>query len=101
MSYANHAERQALIYGLRELADFLENNTEVPTPKYTDMLVFPPHASDTENRCEIDVIASRIGSGIEDYPGRRHYVTSRKFGPVAYRAVAIPSDEANDDTDGK
>lgn len=92
MNYATPAQRQALISGLRELAGFLESNPEVPAPKYTDMLVFPPHASDTENRSEIDVIASRIGSGTEISPAR-HYVTSRRFGPVEYRAVAIPAEQ--------
>jgi hypothetical protein len=92
MTYANATQRQALISGLRELADFLENNPEVPAPTFTDMLVFPPHVSHAENRAEIDVIASRIGSGIEISATRRHYVTSRQFGPVTYRAVAIPSD---------
>lgn len=96
MNYANATERQALINGLRELASFLENNPEVPAPKFTDVLVFPPHASDVENRREIDVIASRIGSGTETYSSRRHYVTSRRFGPVEYRAVAIPSDETKE-----
>jgi hypothetical protein len=93
MTYANATERQALISGLRELTDFLESNPEVPAPKYTDVLVFPPHASDTEDRNEIDVIASRIGSRIEISSTHHHYVTSRQFGPVGYRAVAIPSNE--------
>lgn len=93
MTYANEIERQALIDGLHELAYFLESNPEVPAPKYTDVLVFPPHTSDTGNRSEIDAIASRIGSGIEISSTHRHYVTSRQFGPVGYRAVAIPSDE--------
>jgi len=93
MTYANATERQALISGLRELAGFLESNPEVPAPTYTDVTVFPPHASDTENQAEIDLIASRIGSGIEISPTRHHYVTSRQFGPVGYRAVAIPADE--------
>jgi hypothetical protein len=101
MTYANPTERQEFTSGLRELADFLENNPEVPAPKYTDVLVFPPHASDAENRSEIDVIASRIGSGAEISPGHRHYVTSRKFGPVEYRAVAIPSNDAGNDRDGE
>ncbi len=96
MTYAIPAERQALISGLRELAGFLENNPEVPAPRYTDVLVFPPYTSDAENRREIDVIASRIGSGIEISPTYRHYVTSRQFGPVEYRAVAIPSDESKE-----
>jgi hypothetical protein len=93
MTYATAAERQALISGLRELASFLENNPEVPAPKNTDVLVFPPHASHAENRGEVDAIGSRIGSGIEISPAYRHYVTSRRFGPVEYRAVAIPPND--------
>jgi hypothetical protein len=97
MTYANVTERQALISGLRGLAGFLERNPEVPAPKYTSVLVFPPHATDSEDRREIDMIASRIGSGIEISPDpHRHYVTSRRFGPVDYRAVAIPSDETKE-----
>jgi len=93
MTYANSAERQALICGLRGLADFLESNPDVPAPTYIDVLVFPPSASDVEKQREIDVIASRIGSGTEIYSSYRHYQTSRRFGPVQYRAVAIPADE--------
>jgi hypothetical protein len=92
MTYANPIQRQELITGLRALADFLEGNPEVPAPPFTGILVFPPHADDAENRQEIDIIASRIESGIEISPAHRHYVTSRRFGPVEYRAVAIPAD---------
>lgn len=93
MTYATIAERQVFISGLRKLADFLEGNPEVPAPLYTDVLVFPPHDSHAQDRSEIDMIASLIGSRIEISPVSRHYQTSRQFGPVAYRAVAIPSDE--------
>jgi hypothetical protein len=93
MTYANATERQALICGLRELADFLESNPDVPAPTYTDVLVFPPSASDAEKQREIDVIASRIGSGPQTYSSYRHYQTSRRFGPVQYRAVAIPAND--------
>ena len=92
MTYASPPQRQALISGLRALAEFLESNPDVPAPEYTDVLVFPPHASHTENQSEIDMIASLIGSGTEISPVRRHYATSRQFGPVGYRAVAIPAD---------
>lgn len=85
MTYADTKERQAFIAGLRALADFLENNPEVPAPKYTtDVLVFLPFASDEEKKREIDVIASRIGSVSE--PSCGHYTASRRFGPVEYRA---------------
>ena len=91
MAYATEIERQALISGLRELADFLESNPEVPAPACTDILVFPPCASDAGKRREVDVIASLIGSGTETFSSYCHYQTSRRFGPVEYRAVAIPS----------
>lgn len=96
MTYANAIERQALISGLRELADFLERNPDVPAPACTDVLVFPPFASDAEKRHEIDVIASRIGSTAQTCSSYRHYQTSRRFGPVEYRAVAIPADESKE-----
>jgi len=64
-----------------------------PHPNNTDVLVFPPSAPDAEKRREIDVIASRIGSVAETFSAYRHYQTSRRFGPVEYRAVAIPPDE--------
>lgn len=91
MTYANSARRQALISGFRALADFLERNPEVPAPRYAEIFVFPPcDMSDADKRREVDFIASRIGSGIEI--SGSHYMTSRQFGPVEYRAVAIPSD---------
>jgi hypothetical protein len=92
MTYANAIERQALISGFRELADFLERNPEVPAPRYTDVLVFPPHASDAENRREIDRIAALIGADVNDQTADNgHYTAGRKFGPVRYEAVGIPA----------
>ena len=41
MTYANATERQAVIFGLRELADFLESNPEIPAPFRTDVLRLP------------------------------------------------------------
>lgn len=93
MSYADTTERQAFIAGLRELAEFLETNPDVPAPEYgTDVLVFPPRVPDDEKRREIDLIASRIGSETETTCGG-HYSASRQFGPVKFRAVAIPASE--------
>ncbi len=96
MTYADPAQRQELITGLRALADFLASHPEVPAPLYTDVLVFPPLGSDSARRREIDLIASRIGSGVGTCPIYCHYQTSRRFGPVEYRAVAIPKDETRE-----
>jgi hypothetical protein len=95
-SYTDTGQRARLIAGLRGLAVFLEANPDAQAPHYTDVLVFPPDGSDAERRAEIDVIAARIGEAPETLRG--HYVVWRFFGPVQYRAVAIPSDS---DADGE
>jgi hypothetical protein len=94
MTYASPTQRQELIAGLRMLADFLADNPEVPVPPSVDMLVFPPFASDSAKRREIDAIAAHIDSVTRTFSSYRHYQTSRRFGPVEYRAVAIPADQS-------
>ena len=89
MTYANSAERAALISGLRDLADYLDSNPEVPTPVCSDMLTFPPNGEWAEMCAEIDAIAARLGVAARKGYGS-HYVAARFFGPVEYRAVAIP-----------
>ena len=89
--YANDEQRIRLIAGLRDLADFLDQNPGVPAPWEADLLVFPPEASDAEMFAEIDTIAELIGSDAsDDGSPSGHYSAVRSFGPVQYRAVAIP-----------
>lgn len=88
--YADPGQRARLIAGLFDLAIFLEANPDVPAPQYTDVLVFPSGGTDAERRAEIDVIAARIGVEAQAIHG--HYITVRQFGPVQYRAVAVPHD---------
>ncbi len=89
--YANDQERVRLIAGLRDLAEFLDRNPQVPAPRYTDLLVFPPRGTDAEMFAEVDLIAEQVGvtARQNDTPDG-HYIASRYFGPVQYRAVAIP-----------
>ena len=89
--YANAEERAGLIAGLRELAEYLDQNPDIPAPRSTDLLAFPPAGSDAEMFTEIDAIASRIGATASDADSPSgHYSASRDFGPVQYHAVAIP-----------
>jgi hypothetical protein len=89
--YANSEERTRLIAGLRSLAEFLDQNPEIPAPSWADLHVFPPDGSDAEMFAEIDVIAERIGVTASDADSPAgHYSAVRDFGPVQYRAVAIP-----------
>jgi hypothetical protein len=92
MSYhANSEERERLTAGLRELADFLDQNPEVPAPWRADVIVFPAEGTDAEMFAEIDVIATQIGTTASDTNSSSgHYSAVRNFGPVQYRAVAIP-----------
>ena len=90
--YANSEERARLIAGLRDLAEFLDQNPQVPAPRSTDLLVFPSRGTDAEMFAEIDVIAEQIGTAASrnDTPDG-HYIAHRDFGSVQYRAVAIPN----------
>ena len=95
--YANDEERVRLIAGLRDLAKFLDQNPEVPAPWGTDILVFPIEASDAEMFAEIDTIAELVGSTASDADSPRgHYSAVRNFGPVQYRAIAIPHTARDD-----
>jgi hypothetical protein len=89
MTYANASERTALISGFRALADYLESNPEVPAPFHTDVLTFPPDSNWEATCTEIDTIAARLGVTSRKTAGG-HYVAMRSFGPIEYRAVAIP-----------
>ena len=96
--YANSYERSGPIAGLRNLAEFLAQNPQVPAPRRIDLLVFPPDGSDTEMFAEIDVIAAEIGVTATDADSPAgHYSAVRDFGPVQYRAVAIPHSARGDE----
>jgi hypothetical protein len=89
--YGNDEERVRLIAGLRHLANFLDQNPDVPVPWRAEVLVFPTEASNAEMFAEIDMIAELIGATASDANSPRgHYSAVRSFGPVQYRAVAIP-----------
>ena len=99
-NHANSEERGRFIAGLRELADFLDQNPQVPAPWRADVLVFPPDGSDAEMFAEIDAIAEQIGVTASDAGSPRgHYSAVRDFGPVQYRAVAIPHSARDDETE--
>jgi hypothetical protein len=92
MIYANPEERKKLIAGLRSLADFLEGNPEVPSPRWADVMVFPSATTESQTLREVDAIARVTGAHVDDRTASYgNYTASRDFGPVQYRAVAIPA----------
>ena len=94
MTHSDPTERAELIGGFRALADFLESNPEVPAPSYPAVYTFPPDGDWPAMRAEIGSIAGRLGVIARERPGG-HYVAVRSFGPVEYRAVAIPPRNAS------
>jgi hypothetical protein len=98
MTYADPTERAALIGGLRALADYLESNPEVPTLIYSTVHTFPPDGGWAAMRAEIDAIAAWLGV-IAYRSAGGHYVATRSFGPVEYRAVAIPPRPDSDESE--
>src|ERR1039458_1846133 len=90
MTYADSTERAALISGLRAQAEYLEGNPEVPAAACrTPLRVSPPDGDWAGMRAEIDAIAARLAVIACETSGG-YYVAARSFGPVEYRAVAIP-----------
>src|ERR1700727_328634 len=90
MPYSDPTERSAFISGLRALADYLESNQEVPAPSYSPVYTFPADGDWPVMCAEIDAVAAPLGVTASRTPGG-HYVAVRAFGPIEYRAVAIPS----------
>ena len=87
MTYADSSV-PAFISGLRGIVEYLESNPEIPAPIYSTVHTFP--AGDWPTMCaEIDAIAALLGVTAHVSPSG-HYVAVRSFGPVEYRAVAIP-----------
>jgi hypothetical protein len=88
MTFANPTERAHLIRGFRGLADYLESIPELPTPVYSTVYAFP--CGEWPEMCaDIDAIAAFLRVPVSITVGG-HYVAVRAFGPVEYRAVAIP-----------
>ncbi|MEO3810705.1 hypothetical protein ABGB17_17025 [Sphaerisporangium sp. B11E5] len=84
-------DRAAYITGLRDPADLLDTNPDIPTPcQDVTAYYLPTTAPDPQMRADIDNIAAYLGSTIDPtgLPGG-HYRTSITFGPVEYRAVAV------------
>lgn len=89
--------REGFITGLRQLADFLTVNPDVPTPRFPSPIsVHFNQGNDRENFAAVDRAALAMGvePGRED--GSTHYEVELHFGPVTYRAVAIPRQDLAD-----
>ena len=85
--------RAQTIAGLRALADFLENNPDVPVREYgEEYTVFARRNDDATERTEIDNIARALGEDVtDDTESGGHYKVSKTFGRITYNAIHIPA----------
>lgn len=85
--------RAQTIAGLRQLADYLEDHPDLPVTEYGfDLTVYPQADNEAAGRAEVDRIANILGvTPIDNTPNNGHYIASKTFGRIAYRAVHIPS----------
>lgn len=93
MIHANPRKRAELIKNMRALAKFLEDHPDVPAPQCAHVM-FVPQGSDKEEHAEIDRLAVLLGATPTLSHG--HYRAIRYFGPVEYRAVAIPDSSGSE-----
>ncbi|MEV0398776.1 hypothetical protein [Actinoallomurus sp. NPDC050550] len=87
----NH--RRAVIQGLRELADELAVNRDLPVPLIIEIDYHPHGANDTEIRAEINRIAELINVTPETSANGENYRAVRRFGPIQYKAVTVSARE--------
>jgi hypothetical protein len=83
-------DRLALANSLRDLADFIDTNPDIPVPCGPVSVHYISLGSDEEIRADIDRIAAYLGTSIDPADlAAGHYATSISFGKVTYRAVGI------------
>jgi hypothetical protein len=85
--------RTQTIVGLRQLADYLEEHPDLPVKEYGfDLTIYPEADTDAGGRAEVDRIADILGVvPVDNTPMGGHYIASKAFGRISYRAVHIPS----------
>lgn len=80
-------DRLTYITGLRDLADFLDTNPDMPTPEGTVTAYHFADGTDEEIRGHIDHIARLLSAEIS--PDSLNYCTGIRFGLVEYKAVGV------------
>ena len=81
--------RNAVVNGLRALADFWSEHPDMPVPRYPELTVNVIAASDEEERAEVDRIAGILGVTPTLNATETHYRAQVTFGPLEVTVVAI------------
>jgi hypothetical protein len=90
----NQLVRARVIDGLRELADFLDTNPDLPVNEFgCDLTAFTSsNQGDADSRAQVNQVASMLGvPARDDTAAGGHYAAVRSFGPVQYKMIYIPA----------
>jgi hypothetical protein len=90
MHGTNPDTRKAYITALRELADYLSANPDLPVPQYGSTASVHADSADHGGRDQVDRIAAQLGTPVEDtLTSAGYYQVKRDFGPIEYVAYAV------------
>jgi hypothetical protein len=92
-TFPGQAPRADIISGLRQLADYLDTQPQIPVAPYGwDLLISTHTSDDSGGKAEIDRIAALLGVPVHDETDAGgHYNATRAFGPISYVAFHIPA----------
>lgn len=79
-------KRAALIAGLRELADFLEQHPDLPISGYPALSIHPTGTTDAEGIAVVEAYAAALDVEVDR---SYHVIAARQFGPLEFRAVKV------------
>ena len=90
---ADGARREATIRGLRELADFLDANHNVPAPQRVDLQLSTYGETMADRIDTVDEFAELAGASPAWFDdAKTHYMATRSFGAVQFFCIAIDRD---------
>lgn len=82
-------DREAVISGLRDLANFLARHPDVLPPAHPSVGVIVAADDDEARREGVEHAAAPLSVPVEDL-GHGYYFAELSFGPVRYRISAVP-----------
>ncbi len=88
------ADRTEIVGALRQLADWLDANPEVPVnPWGWDLMVFPAGpGDDIAGQAEISRVAALMAvTAASTDSDKTDWIALRRFGPITYQAIYITS----------
>lgn len=81
--------REAMVKGLRGIADLLEARSDVPIPDTSKEIMVFVDGTIAEKLAQVDHVAEMLGTPVTDNTARGgHYFTQKSFGPVSYEVIA-------------